>query len=127
MGPLVSRVVCQARIGFSHRCMVRASRARLAAAETDGDDLEQFEAEFVKVAAAYGDWKGVTYEAWRAGGVPRAVLKGRRDPSRPVGPLRPHLTLDPKETVESGMPRFSALGVGVDLGGFEGSHWVRTR
>ena len=48
--------------------------AELAAADGDGADLEELEAAFVEVAAAYGERKGVSYEAWRAIGVTRAVL-----------------------------------------------------
>lgn len=38
-------------------------------------DLEALEAEFVKVAASYGDRKGLTKPAWRAVGVPTHVLR----------------------------------------------------
>jgi hypothetical protein len=38
-------------------------------------DLEELEAAFVEVAAAYGERKGLTYEAWRSIGVAPRVLK----------------------------------------------------
>ena len=54
----------------------------LAAGEGDGADLEELEAAFVEVAAAYGERKGLTYDAWRSTGVAPRVLKaagiGRR-------------------------------------------------
>lgn len=40
-----------------------------------GTDLAELEAEFVKVAAAYGERKGLTYSAWRGVGVSDSVLK----------------------------------------------------
>jgi hypothetical protein len=40
-----------------------------------GSDLSGLEAEFVDVAAAYSQRKGITYEAWRAIGVEPRVLK----------------------------------------------------
>ena len=40
-----------------------------------GADLAELEAEFVEVAAAYSQRKGITYEAWRAIGVEPRVLK----------------------------------------------------
>ena len=36
---------------------------------------EQLEKEFVKVAAEYGERKGISYSAWREIGVPASVLK----------------------------------------------------
>jgi hypothetical protein len=42
---------------------------------TASDDLTITEERFVKVAAAWSERKGVTYAAWRAEGVPAAVLK----------------------------------------------------
>ncbi len=47
----------------------------LAAAGGDGGDLDQLEAAFIQVAAAYGERKGITYEAWRSIGVAPAVLR----------------------------------------------------
>lgn len=38
------------------------------------DDLAALERAFVKVARAYGQRKGIAYNAWRASGVPAAVL-----------------------------------------------------
>lgn len=48
--------------------------AELAAADGDGADLEELEEAFVEVAAAYGQRKGVSYDAWRVIGVAPAVL-----------------------------------------------------
>jgi hypothetical protein len=39
-----------------------------------GTDLADLEAQFVAVAASYGERKGVTYSAWRELGVPAPVL-----------------------------------------------------
>src|SRR5215211_3438259 len=47
----------------------------LASGEGDGADLDELEAAFVEVAAAYGERKGLTYEAWRSTGVAPRVLK----------------------------------------------------
>ncbi len=47
----------------------------LASGEGDGADVEELEAEFIEVAAAYGDRKGLTYEPWRSIGVAPRVLK----------------------------------------------------
>ena len=38
-------------------------------------DLSELEADFVEVAAAYSDRKGITYAAWRESGVDASVLK----------------------------------------------------
>lgn len=38
-------------------------------------DLDELETAFVGVAAAYSERQGLTYAAWRAVGVPPAVLK----------------------------------------------------
>ncbi|MDQ4132821.1 MAG: hypothetical protein M3179_06340 [Actinomycetota bacterium] len=45
--------------------------------QTDGDgtDLQELEAAFIEVAAAYGERKGITYEAWRSVGVEPRVLR----------------------------------------------------
>lgn len=40
-----------------------------------GDDLGALEKEFVKVARAYGQRKGITYSVWRAAGVSPVVLQ----------------------------------------------------
>jgi hypothetical protein len=40
-----------------------------------GSDLSGLEAEFIEVASAYSQRKGITYEAWRAIGVEPRVLK----------------------------------------------------
>ena len=42
---------------------------------SEGVDLTALEAEFVKVAKAYGDRKGITYGTWRDFGVAADVLK----------------------------------------------------
>lgn len=47
--------------------------AELAAASTD-DGFAELEDEFVKVAKAYGERKGLAYEAWRRVGVEASVL-----------------------------------------------------
>jgi hypothetical protein len=39
------------------------------------EDLEELEAAFIEVAAAHGERKGLTYEAWRSIGVAPRVLK----------------------------------------------------
>jgi hypothetical protein len=38
-------------------------------------DMDALETEFVAVAAAYAERKGISYEAWREAGVPAATLK----------------------------------------------------
>jgi hypothetical protein len=48
-------------------------QAALEASEA-GTDLADLEAEFVAVAASYGERKGITYSAWRELGVPAPVL-----------------------------------------------------
>ena len=47
----------------------------LASSGDNGADLEEREGAFVEVAAAYGERKGLTYEAWRSVGVAPRVLK----------------------------------------------------
>jgi hypothetical protein len=47
----------------------------LSAASGDGAELDELEAAFVEVAAAYGRRKSLTYEAWRSIGVEPRVLK----------------------------------------------------
>lgn len=42
--------------------------------DSDGVDLASMEAQFVKVAQAYGERKGLTRAAWLAAGVDRKVL-----------------------------------------------------
>lgn len=38
-------------------------------------DISQAEKDFIEVAAAYSDRKGISYSAWRQVGVPASVLK----------------------------------------------------
>ena len=45
------------------------------AAKTANDDITALEAEFVKVAASYSRRNRVSFDAWRAVGVPAPVLK----------------------------------------------------
>ena len=45
------------------------------AAGEEGIDLSELEADFIEVAAAYSDRKGITYAAWRESGVDASVLK----------------------------------------------------
>ena len=45
------------------------------AAGANGVDLEGLEAEFVAAAAAYGQRKGISYDAWRAADVEPRVLR----------------------------------------------------
>jgi hypothetical protein len=49
--------------------------SELASAEGGGIDLDDLEVAFTEVAAAYGERKGLTYEAWRSIGVEPRVLK----------------------------------------------------
>ena len=49
---------------------LEAELARIAKA----DDIGVLERAFVKVAKAYGARKGISYNAWRAAGVPASVL-----------------------------------------------------
>jgi hypothetical protein len=61
-----------------HRLHLRQERRGLhaAQAETQGTvDLGALEKQFVKVAAAYGERKGIDYPTWREEGVPAAVLE----------------------------------------------------
>ena len=57
----------------------------LAAASGRTGDLDQLEADFIEVAAAYGERKGVAYEAWRSIGVAPHVLKAAGIGRRPSG------------------------------------------
>ena len=41
----------------------------------ESNDLPEAQAEFIKVAASYGDRRGITYAAWREIGVPPEVLR----------------------------------------------------
>ena len=50
-------------------------QAELEQLQGGGVDLTELEASFVKVAADYGARKGISYTAWREGGVDAAVLK----------------------------------------------------
>lgn len=47
----------------------------IAASAVDPGDPDELEADFIRVAAAYGQRKGIGYQAWRAVGVPPRVLK----------------------------------------------------
>lgn len=44
-------------------------------ARDNNQDLAQLEADFIEVAAAYSDRKGIEYATWREFGVPAATLK----------------------------------------------------
>ncbi|MDH3704621.1 MAG: hypothetical protein OES57_01045 [Acidimicrobiia bacterium] len=44
-------------------------------AKTESVDISSYEQEFVSVAKAYSESKGISYAAWREAGVPAAVLK----------------------------------------------------
>jgi hypothetical protein len=57
--------LAQERMDLEHE--MRAREAKV--------DLGKLEGEFVKVAKAYGDRKGISYAAWREVGVEPAVLK----------------------------------------------------
>lgn len=46
-----------------------------ATGQRNGEHADALEAAFVEVAAAYGEQRGISYAAWRAVGVPAAVLK----------------------------------------------------
>ena len=50
-------------------------------------DLSALEKQFIKVAKAYGERKGITYGTWRAAGVSAAVLQ-KAEISRAPGPDR---------------------------------------
>lgn len=52
---------------------LEAELATLQAA--DDSNLPELEKAFIKVAATYGERKGITYAAWRASGVEASVLK----------------------------------------------------
>lgn len=41
----------------------------------NGVDVAELEEAFVNAATAYGARRGITYSAWRAAGVPPAVLR----------------------------------------------------
>ncbi len=41
----------------------------------DAPDVDALEKDFVKYAKSYSERKGISYAAWRAGGVPAATLK----------------------------------------------------
>jgi hypothetical protein len=47
----------------------------LSAMDGDGVDIAALEDAFVGAAPAYGSRRGITYSAWRAAGVPPAVLR----------------------------------------------------
>ncbi len=67
-------------------------QAELAHTASAGD-LDALESVFVKVAKAYGQRKGIGYNAWRAAGVSAAVLQ-RAEISRTAGE-----TASPKNSV----------------------------
>jgi len=48
--------------------------AKIEVAETIAD-ISSLEDEFVNVASDYGETNGISYAAWRAVGVPAAILK----------------------------------------------------
>lgn len=52
----------------------------LAALDGDGVDMGELEADFVEVALAYSERKGITYEAWRSIGVEPRVLEAASVP-----------------------------------------------
>ncbi len=55
---------------------VRDLQAKIAEASVNGDaDIKSLEAAFVKVAKQFGEQRGISYAAWRAGGVSAVVLK----------------------------------------------------
>jgi uncharacterized protein YicC (UPF0701 family) len=45
------------------------------AAKSDAVDMDQLEAEFVKVAKSYSESKSISYASWRDVGVPAGTLK----------------------------------------------------
>jgi hypothetical protein len=49
--------------------------AQLGGAQDDGVELDELEAAFVQVAAAYAARKGISYQAWRSVGVAPSVLR----------------------------------------------------
>ena len=80
--PLTRLHLVQERMDLEHE---------LAETEADGADLDELEAGFVDVASAYGERRGLTYEAWRSVGVEPRVLKaagigrGQQDNRHPGG------------------------------------------
>jgi hypothetical protein len=60
--------------------------------DTDGAGLEELEAGLTKVAAAYVQRRGITYEAWRAIGVPPSGPDrgGAWGPESSAGPCGSH-------------------------------------
>jgi hypothetical protein len=64
--PLTRVHLAQERIDLEHE---------LATAHGDAGGLEELEAAFIEVAAAYGERKGLTYAAWRSIGVSPKVLQ----------------------------------------------------
>jgi hypothetical protein len=55
--------------------------------ETRAERLADAEERFIAVCASFTERKGLTYQAWRAVGVPAAVLKKAGIPATRVGPL----------------------------------------
>lgn len=63
-------------LGRLHLLQERLDLQQQLESESDsGVDLSGLEAEFIEVAYAYSQRKGITYEAWRAIGVEPRVLK----------------------------------------------------
>jgi hypothetical protein len=59
----------------------RDLRTRIAAlANTATTDIKKLEADFVKVAKAFSERRGISYGAWRDAGVPAQVLKRAKVP-----------------------------------------------
>jgi hypothetical protein len=63
------------RLHLSQERMDLEQELATAAGGSAPGDLQELEAAFVEVAAAYGERKGLTYEAWRSIGVAPRVLK----------------------------------------------------
>ena len=64
---------------LQERADLEAELTRVASA----DDVATLEKAFVKVARAYGERKGIAYNAWRAAGVTSAVLQRASIPRNP--------------------------------------------
>ena len=52
---------------------------QLADALPEGSGTGRLEDDFIRVAKAYGEWKGITYPAWREMGVVTSSAKEGRD------------------------------------------------
>jgi hypothetical protein len=68
-----------------HLHQERLDLRRLASAANDAGEFDASEREFVRVAKAYSERKGISYDAWRDSGVPADVL--RRAGVRRVRPV----------------------------------------